>query len=100
MLSHKQLITKVMKLCLSSAAHLQELPVFYLNHPTEHVLTLGCPGARPNLAVAWDRGSEPIYRSEHLAGGIGNAETPRLQIDAGHHLVFNPAKIQDSGTKY
>lgn len=78
-----------MCLCCSSVA----VPVFYLNHPADHVLTLGCPGARPNLAVAWDRGSEPIYRSEHSAGG-------RLQIDTGHHLVFDPAKTQDSGTDF
>lgn len=47
------------------------------------------------MAVAWDRGSEPIYRSEHLLGG--DAGSHRLYLDVGHHLVFNPATVQDSG---
>uniref|UniRef100_A0A3Q1CB24 Ig-like domain-containing protein n=1 Tax=Amphiprion ocellaris TaxID=80972 RepID=A0A3Q1CB24_AMPOC len=70
------------------------------SHPADQVLTLGCPGARPNMAVAWDRGSKPIYRHENSAGGNLGATTPRLIIDTGHHLVFQPAKIQDSGVYY
>nr|XP_046252903.1 Ig-like V-type domain-containing protein FAM187A [Scatophagus argus] len=84
----------------NSASLPAEVPVFYLNHPTDHVLTLGCPEARPNMAVAWDRGSEPIYRWEHSAGRSLSTTAPRLLIDAGHHLVFNPAKTQDSGVYY
>ncbi|XP_054466008.1 Ig-like V-type domain-containing protein FAM187A [Anoplopoma fimbria] len=76
------------------------LPVFYLNHPADRILTLGCPGARPNMAVAWDRGFEPIYRSEHGAGRNHSATPPRLLIDKGHHLVFQPAKTEDSGVYY
>lgn len=74
------------------------VPVFYLNHPADRVLTLGCPGARPNMAVAWDRGSEPIYRFKYSAGRNLSTTHPRLLIDTGHHLVFKPAKIQDSGS--
>lgn len=48
------------------------------------------------MAVAWDSGSKPIYRSEHLLGG--DASSSRLYLDAGHHLVLNPATVQDSGT--
>ncbi|XP_070823736.1 Ig-like V-type domain-containing protein FAM187A [Chaetodon trifascialis] len=73
------------------------LPVFYLNHPAGRVLTLGCPGARPNMAVAWDQGSEPIYRSEHSSL---SATPARLLMDTGHHLLFRPAKTQDSGVYY
>jgi len=80
-------------LCRSSAS----LPVFYLTRPADRILTLGCPGARPNMAVAWDRGVEPIYRSEHLAGRDLSGPPPRLLIDTGHHLLFQPAKAQDSG---
>ncbi|XP_068452807.1 Ig-like V-type domain-containing protein FAM187A [Clinocottus analis] len=76
------------------------LPVFYMNHPAGHDLALGCPGARPNMAVAWDKGVEPIYRSEHLAGRDPGAASPRLLIDAGHHLMFQPAKTQDTGVYY
>uniref|UniRef100_UPI003AAD2398 Ig-like V-type domain-containing protein FAM187A n=1 Tax=Centroberyx gerrardi TaxID=166262 RepID=UPI003AAD2398 len=84
----------------SSSSQPAEVPVFYLNHPAERVLTVGCPGSRPNLAVAWDRGSTPIYRSEHTAGRNLSAAPPRLRIDTGHHLVFTPAKTQDSGVYY
>ncbi|XP_041802633.1 Ig-like V-type domain-containing protein FAM187A [Chelmon rostratus] len=81
----------------NSASLSMEVPVFYLNHPADRVLTLGCPGARPNMAVAWDRGSEPVYRSELSSHGT----TPtRLLIDTGHHLVFTPAETQDSGVYY
>ncbi|XP_056278272.1 Ig-like V-type domain-containing protein FAM187A [Pseudoliparis swirei] len=76
------------------------LPVFYLTRPADRILTLGCPGARPNMAVAWDRGVEPIYRSEHLAGRDLSGPPPRLLIDTGHHLLFQPAKAQDSGIYY
>ncbi|KAM3872265.1 Ig-like V-type domain-containing protein FAM187A [Diretmus argenteus] len=86
---------------LGSASQPEVVPVFYLNHPTERILTLGCPGARPHLAVAWDRGSQPIYRSEHAAGGDRSAAaSPRMLIDTGHHLVFTPALTQDSGVYY
>lgn len=81
--------------CRSSSA--ADIPVFYVNHPTDSVLALGCPEARPNLAVAWDQGSTAIYRSEHTANSSKNIPNPRLKIDSGHHLVFNPAKMEDSG---
>ncbi|XP_003977925.2 Ig-like V-type domain-containing protein FAM187A isoform X1 [Takifugu rubripes] len=80
---------------LNSVAQLWDLPVYHLNHPAKHLLTLGCPGAQANMAVAWDKGSKPIYRSKHLLGG--DASSHRLYLDAGHHLVFNPATVQDSG---
>lgn len=92
-------VYKRLSLCCSSASLPVEVPVFYLSHPADRVLTLGCPGARANMAVAWDRGSEPIYRYEHASGRTLGAAPPRLLIDTGHHLLFNPAKIQDSGTK-
>ncbi|XP_037336403.2 Ig-like V-type domain-containing protein FAM187A, partial [Pungitius pungitius] len=76
------------------------LPVFYLSTPSDRSLTLGCPGARPNMAVAWDRGIKPIYRSEGLAGRNLSATHPRLHLDTGHNLVFQPAKTPDSGVYY
>lgn len=75
-----------------------ELPVFFLNHPEDSVLTMGCPGAQADMAVAWDRGSEPIYRSKHLSGGNLGPQSSRLQIDTGHHLLFKPAQTEDSGS--
>ncbi|XP_026222799.1 Ig-like V-type domain-containing protein FAM187A isoform X2 [Anabas testudineus] len=76
------------------------VPVFYLNHPADQVLALGCPGAESSMAVAWDQGSVPIYRSVHSAAGNRSTTPPRLQIDTGHHLLFKPAKTQDSGVYY
>uniref|UniRef100_A0A8C6P3A8 Family with sequence similarity 187 member A n=1 Tax=Nothobranchius furzeri TaxID=105023 RepID=A0A8C6P3A8_NOTFU len=76
------------------------VPVLFLNHPADRDLVLECPGARPNTAVAWDHGSKPIYRSEHLPGGNSSTPPPRLWIDTGHHLVFQPTKAQDSGVYY
>uniref|UniRef100_A0A3P8VFD5 Family with sequence similarity 187 member A n=1 Tax=Cynoglossus semilaevis TaxID=244447 RepID=A0A3P8VFD5_CYNSE len=64
------------------------------------VLTMGCPGAQADMAVAWDRGSEPIYRSKHLSGGNLGPQSSRLQIDTGHHLLFKPAQTEDSGVYY
>ena len=84
----------------SSASLPAAVPVFYLNHPADRILTLGCPRAQPNMVVAWDRGSEPVYRSEHSEGGDVSATPRRLLIDTGHHLVFQPAKSQDSGADY
>ncbi|KAG7214307.1 hypothetical protein INR49_023166 [Caranx melampygus] len=91
-----ELLTLITFLGYSSTS----LPVFYVNHPADQVLTLGCPRALPNMVVAWDRGSEPIYRSKHLAGSNISSMAPRVLIDTGHHLVFKPAKSQDSGVYY
>ncbi|KAM4736747.1 Ig-like V-type domain-containing protein FAM187A [Anableps anableps] len=81
----------------SSASTPVPVPVFYLNHPEDRILTLGCPGARPNMAVAWDQGSNQIYRFQQKSGGNFSL---RIKIDPGHHLVFHPAKSQDSGVYY
>lgn len=84
-------VSACIPVCCSSTA--AKIPVFFVNHPTDSVLTLGCPEARPNLAVAWDQGSTPVYRSKQTK----NVPKPRLQIDSGHHLVFNLAMMEDSG---
>ncbi|XP_019722743.1 Ig-like V-type domain-containing protein FAM187A [Hippocampus comes] len=78
----------------------QVMQVSYLNHPADHILTLGCPEARPYMAVAWDRGSKPIYRSQSLVDGNAGVMSRRIHIDAGHHLVFTPAQREDSGVYY
>ncbi|KAJ0064698.1 hypothetical protein NL108_011909 [Boleophthalmus pectinirostris] len=72
--------------------------VYYLTHRADTILTIGCPGAKPHLAVAWDREDSPILRREHTAAPGG--ETPRISIDTGHHLVFNPVQAHDSGVYY
>uniref|UniRef100_A0A3P9K7N6 Ig-like domain-containing protein n=1 Tax=Oryzias latipes TaxID=8090 RepID=A0A3P9K7N6_ORYLA len=77
-----------------------QIKVFHLNHPADTVLTLGCPGAHSDMAVAWDQESTPIYRFHHPSAGNIRATSARLLIDTGHHLVFQPAKTQDSGVYY
>ncbi|XP_077413929.1 Ig-like V-type domain-containing protein FAM187A [Vanacampus margaritifer] len=84
----------------SDSEKTEEMVVSYLNHPADQILTIGCPKARPYMAVAWDRESEPIYRSKSLGGGNSGFSSPRIRIDAGHHLVFTPAQPIDSGVYY
>ncbi|XP_012735481.2 Ig-like V-type domain-containing protein FAM187A [Fundulus heteroclitus] len=84
----------------SSASMPVPVAVFFLSHPADRVLALGCPGARPNMAVAWDQGSKAIYRTEETSGGNFSHFAPRIKIDTGHHLVFHPAQTQDSGVYY
>ncbi|XP_024147922.1 Ig-like V-type domain-containing protein FAM187A [Oryzias melastigma] len=81
----------------SSASQTTQMKVLYLSHPADTVLTLGCPGAHPDMAVAWDQESTPIYRFHQPSDGNVRATSARLLIDTGHHLVFQPAKTQDSG---
>ncbi|XP_029013462.1 Ig-like V-type domain-containing protein FAM187A [Betta splendens] len=80
----------------SSASRPSAVPVFYVNHPADSSLALGCPGAQSSMAVAWDRGSKPIYQTAANLSIIG----ARIVIDAGHHLLFRPAQTQDSGVYY
>lgn len=74
-----------------------ELSVHYYNHPTDTDLVLSCPKSRPQHAVAWDKGSTPLYRSQYMEGVDPNA---RVFIDLGHHLHFRPIKMEDQGTYY
>ncbi|XP_030222629.1 Ig-like V-type domain-containing protein FAM187A [Gadus morhua] len=84
----------------SSSSRSAGVPVFYLNRPANQVVTLGCPGSRPQHAVAWDRGSEPIYRSKHLKASNLTSTSPRMHLDVAGHLVFRPAHLEDSGVYY
>uniref|UniRef100_A0A3B3TZA1 Family with sequence similarity 187 member A n=1 Tax=Poecilia latipinna TaxID=48699 RepID=A0A3B3TZA1_9TELE len=61
------------------------------------VVTLGCPGARPNMVVGWDQGSNPIYRSEKTSPGNFY---PRIKIDTGHHLHSLLSCFHPSGVYY
>ncbi|XP_040050470.2 Ig-like V-type domain-containing protein FAM187A [Gasterosteus aculeatus] len=92
--------TKITALMAFLGLNSASLPVFYLKAPTDRTLTLGCPGARPDMAVAWDRGFKPVYRSERWAGRNLSDTPPRLHVDTGHNLVFQPAKTPDSGVYY
>lgn len=70
------------------------LLVYYHNHPTNTDLILSCPKARPEHAVAWDKGSTPLYRSQYMD------TNSHVFIDLGHHLHFRPVRVEDKGTYY
>ncbi|XP_030638837.1 Ig-like V-type domain-containing protein FAM187A [Chanos chanos] len=71
-----------------------EVPVYYYNHPLGSPLILSCPGAKTQHAVAWDKGSTPLYRSQYMEG---LNKSSRMFIDTGHHLHFSPALLEDRG---
>lgn len=73
------------------------LPVHYHNHLTNTDLVLSCPKARPQHAVAWDKGSTPLYRSQYMEGVDTHS---RVFIDLGHHLHFRPVRMEDKGTYF
>lgn len=73
------------------------LRVYHHNHPADSDLVLSCPGTKPQHAVAWDKGSTRLYRSQFMEGLDGNS---RVFIDAGHHLHFRPVLLKDKGTYY
>ncbi|XP_010872706.1 Ig-like V-type domain-containing protein FAM187A [Esox lucius] len=75
----------------------QGIPVYYLNHPVDTPLILSCPGAKLQNALAWDKGSMPLYRSQYMEGGN---RTSRVFIDTGNHLHFCPATLEDQGSYY
>lgn len=71
--------------------------VHFHNHPADSDLILTCPGAKPQYAVAWDKGSSPLYRSQYIEG---LNKTSRVFIDTGHHLHFRPVRLEDKGSYF
>ncbi|NWV02108.1 F187A protein, partial [Upupa epops] len=60
-------------------------------------LVIKCPGARPEHAVAWDKGFTQLYRSRYL---IGVNRTMRVFIDHGNHLHIQRLRARDRGTYF
>uniref|UniRef100_W5N3H2 Family with sequence similarity 187 member A n=1 Tax=Lepisosteus oculatus TaxID=7918 RepID=W5N3H2_LEPOC len=73
------------------------VPVKYYTRPVGYPLVLACPNARPQHAVAWDKGRVRLYRSSYMEG-LSNAT--RIYLDSGHHLHFRPLQLEDKGTYY
>ncbi|XP_056309720.1 Ig-like V-type domain-containing protein FAM187A [Danio aesculapii] len=71
--------------------------IHFYNHPTDSDLVLTCPGAKPQYAVAWDKGSKPLYLSQYMEG---LNRTSRIFIDTGHHLHFRPVQLEDKGSYF
>ncbi|KAK6470237.1 Ig-like V-type domain-containing protein FAM187A [Huso huso] len=69
----------------------------YHMHPVGYPLILACPGARPEHAVAWDKGEERLYRAEFM---VGLNKTMRIYIDQGNNLHFRVVQKDDKGTYF
>ncbi|XP_071433124.1 Ig-like V-type domain-containing protein FAM187A [Pithys albifrons albifrons] len=73
------------------------VPMQYHNQPSRSSLVIVCPGARPEHAVAWDKGSVRLYRSQYL---IGVGKGMRVFIDHGNHLHIVRLRRSDRGTYF
>uniref|UniRef100_A0A673MA92 Family with sequence similarity 187 member A n=1 Tax=Sinocyclocheilus rhinocerous TaxID=307959 RepID=A0A673MA92_9TELE len=71
--------------------------IHFHNHPTDSDLVLTCPGAKPQYAVAWDKGLVPLYQSQFMEG---LNKTSRVFIDTGHNLHFRPVRLEDKGSYF
>lgn len=77
--------------------HLTRVPIQYHNQPPKTDLVITCPGARPEHAVAWDKGSVRLYRSHYL---VGVRKHMRLFIDHGNHLHLQRVGRRDKATYF
>uniref|UniRef100_UPI00398F2EB1 Ig-like V-type domain-containing protein FAM187A n=1 Tax=Pristiophorus japonicus TaxID=55135 RepID=UPI00398F2EB1 len=73
------------------------VPVQTYIQAVSYPLTIACPGARPEHAVAWDKGQRQLYRKEYM---VGVNHSMRMYIDQGNHLVFRAVQLNDIGTYY
>ncbi|KAM8795395.1 Ig-like V-type domain-containing protein FAM187A [Eudromia elegans] len=76
---------------------LPAVPMQLHTHPAGRALVIACPGARPEHAVAWDKGAVRLYRSRYLRGVN---RSMRLFLDHGDHLHIRRVRLGDSGTYY
>ncbi|NXG57237.1 F187A protein, partial [Hemiprocne comata] len=60
-------------------------------------LIIACPGARPEHAVAWDKGPVRLYRSRYL---LNVNRSMRVFIDHGNHLHIQQVRAKDGGTYF
>ncbi|KAM3922996.1 Ig-like V-type domain-containing protein FAM187A [Leptodactylus fuscus] len=76
---------------------LPKVPTQVHTHELGSKLSIACPGAKPEHAVAWDKEDERLYRTEYL---IGNNKSMRVFIDHGNHLNFRSVQYNDKATYY
>ncbi|XP_075034454.1 Ig-like V-type domain-containing protein FAM187A [Mixophyes fleayi] len=74
-----------------------KVPTQMHTHSLGSSLIIGCPGAKPEHAVAWDKGNQRLYRTEYL---IGKNNSMRVYIDHGNHLNFRFIQRNDKGVYY
>ncbi|NWW69620.1 F187A protein, partial [Climacteris rufus] len=82
---------------LGKKPQVPRVPIQYHSQPSLSDLVITCPGARPELAVAWDKGSVRLYRSHYL-GGV--RKHMRLFIDHGNHLHLQRLHRRDRATYF
>ncbi|NXT09400.1 F187A protein, partial [Prunella fulvescens] len=82
---------------LGKKPELPRVPIQYHNQLPKTNLVIACPGARPEHAVAWDKGSVRLYRSFYL---VGVRKHMRLFIDHGNHLHVQQVRRKDKGTYF
>ncbi|NXP49592.1 F187A protein, partial [Heliornis fulica] len=73
------------------------VPMQYHKQPAGTDLIIACPRARPEHAVAWDKGSMRLYRAHYLTGVH---KSTRMFIDHGNHLHIQRLQLIDRGTYY
>ncbi|NXE11797.1 F187A protein, partial [Lophotis ruficrista] len=76
---------------------LPRVPTQFHKQPIGSGLIIACPGARPEHAVAWDKGSVRLYRSRYL---VGVNRSMRVFIDHGNHLHIQRLRSGDRGTYF
>uniref|UniRef100_A0A803VXM1 Ig-like domain-containing protein n=1 Tax=Ficedula albicollis TaxID=59894 RepID=A0A803VXM1_FICAL len=76
---------------------LPNVPIQYHRQPQKTNLVISCPGAGPEHAVAWDKGSVRLYRSHYL---VGVRKHMRLFIDHGNHLHLQRVRRRDKATYF
>ncbi|NWV36856.1 F187A protein, partial [Grantiella picta] len=82
---------------LGEKPHLPRVPIQYHSQPSRSDLVIACPGARPEHAVAWDKGSIRLYRSRYL---VGVKRHMRIFIDHGNHLHIQRVRKSDKAIYY
>ncbi|NXO27707.1 F187A protein, partial [Cisticola juncidis] len=82
---------------LGKKPHLPRVPIQYHRQPPKTDLVIRCPGARPEHAVAWDKGSMRLYRSHYL---VGVRKPMKIFIDHGNHLHLRGLHSRDKGTYF
>ncbi|NXK67878.1 F187A protein, partial [Sylvietta virens] len=82
---------------LGKKPQLPRVPIQYHKQDPKTDLVITCPGARPEHAVAWDKGSVRLYRSHYL---VGVRKYMRLFIDHGNHLHIQRVHRRDKATYF
>ncbi|XP_004458765.1 Ig-like V-type domain-containing protein FAM187A [Dasypus novemcinctus] len=74
-----------------------QVPIQFHQQRLGHGLIISCPGARPEHAVAWDKDSQHLYRTEYLKGVN---RSMRVFIDHGNQLHIRFTQLSDRGIYY